>query len=78
MADVQCGRCGKRAAGLTAPPLPGAIGSEVLAAVCAECWRAWLGQQVKVINEYRVSPGDPTQYDFLVAQMREYLRLPGT
>jgi Fe-S cluster biosynthesis and repair protein YggX len=77
MTEVQCSRCGVKRAGLEAPPLPGEAGDLVRARTCAACWREWLGMQVKVINEYRLSPSDPKQFDFLLAQMKAFLNLEG-
>jgi Fe-S cluster biosynthesis and repair protein YggX len=31
--------------------------------------------QVKIINEYRLSPVDPQQFEFLLAQMKAFLSL---
>lgn len=75
MANVTCSRCGQEAAGLTRPPLPGPMGAQILAQVCAACWNEWLAMQVKFINEYRLNPLDPRHFDFLVAQAREFLKL---
>lgn len=75
MADVHCARCDRTAPGLERPPLPGEVGETVHARTCADCWREWLGEQVKVINETRVSPADPDGYAFLLAQMKGFLRL---
>jgi len=75
MTDVHCARCGQTRPGLAAAPLPGKSGETVLARTCATCWQEWLGAQVKVINEYRLSPSDPKQFDFLLAQLRAFLNL---
>lgn len=75
MADVTCARCGKTAEGLERPPLPGDAGTAVQARVCRACWREWLAMQVKVINEYRLSPAEPEHFEFLVTQMRAFLNL---
>jgi Fe-S cluster biosynthesis and repair protein YggX len=77
MAEVHCARCDRTAPGLERPPLPGDDGAAVHARVCADCWKAWLGEQVKQINEYRISPADPNGYQFLLAQMRGFLNLGG-
>jgi Fe-S cluster biosynthesis and repair protein YggX len=34
-----------------------------------------MGMQVKVINEYRLSPADPKQFEFLMAQLAAFLNL---
>ena len=75
MAQVSCSRCGGTAEGLPQAPLPGKTGEMVRDQVCASCWREWLGMQVKVINEYRLSPAEPQHFDFLVAQMKAFLSL---
>lgn len=75
MADVACSRCGKTAPGLDAAPLPGPVGARIREQACAACFREWLGMQVKIINEYRLSPADPEQFDFLLTQMKAFLSL---
>jgi Fe-S cluster biosynthesis and repair protein YggX len=77
MADVHCARCDRTAPGLERPPLPGEDGAAVRSRVCADCWKGWLGEQVKLINETRISPADPDGYRFLLTQMRAYLHLAG-
>lgn len=75
MANVTCSRCGKQAEGLERPPMPGPLGVQIVAQVCAACWREWLGMQVKFINEYRLNPLDPRHFDFLMGQAREFLKV---
>jgi Fe-S cluster biosynthesis and repair protein YggX len=76
MEDTGCSRCGAAPfTSLERPPLPGPIGERVKDRVCPACWREWLGMQVRVINEYRLVPADPQHYEYLLAQMREFLSL---
>jgi len=75
MADVTCSRCGNTAGGLDQAPLPGKVGQRIQDQVCGACWKEWLGMQVKIINEYRLSPAEPRHFDFLVAQMGSFLNL---
>ena len=75
MADVTCRRCGTTRAGLASPPLPGEAGAEIQREICAPCWQEWKGMQVKLINEYRLSPLEKQHFDFLMAQMRTFLNL---
>jgi len=75
MADVTCRRCGTTRAGLPGPPLPGPQGAEVQREICAVCWQEWKGMQVKLINEYRLSPLDKQHFEFLMTQMRTFLHL---
>ena len=75
MAEVHCRRCGATRAGLTGAPLPGATGAQVQAEICAVCWQEWKGMQVKLINEYRLSPLDSQHFEFLMKQMRTFLNM---
>ncbi len=75
MADITCSRCGASSEPLPSAPLPGKAGSLVLAQICPACWREWLGMQVRVINEYRLTPSEPQHFDYLIAQMKAFLNL---
>ncbi len=75
MANVTCARCGREAAALERPPVPGPVGKAIHERTCAACWKEWLGMQVKYINEYRLNPLDPKHYEFLVEQARGFLNL---
>ena len=75
MTRFQCRHCGSTADGLTKAPLPGEVGQLVRDGTCAACWQEWLGEQVKLINENKLSPANPEHYDFLVERMKGFLRL---
>lgn len=75
MGDVTCRRCGTSGPALGAAPLPGDIGRALLEGTCAACWSAWLGEQVKWINEYQLNPSDPEHYERLIGEMTTYLKL---
>jgi len=75
MAELTCSRCGATAEGLERAPLPGEVGQAVLEQTCAECWRAWLGEQVKLINELRLSLAEPGSYGRLVEEMKRWLKI---
>lgn len=77
MADVNCSRCGRTARGLERPPHPGAVGEEILAKVCADCWAEWQKAEVMVINELRLNFMDPRAQEVLVHHMREFLFFGG-
>ena len=40
---------------------------------CTEAWRAWVGHQTMLINEYRLSTIDPKARKFLVEEMEKFL-----
>ena len=75
MADVQCSRCGSLAPALERAPLPGDVGRRALEQTCQECWKAWLAAQVILMNENRLSPGDPEHYARLVGELETFIAL---
>ncbi len=75
MAEVRCKRCDRTAGGLDDPPLPGPAGELVLAGTCKSCWEIWRDEQVKLINENKLSPANTEHYEFLVGQMKTFLKL---
>jgi len=75
MASVRCRRCEAEGRGLDAAPLPGAPGELVLGRTCRACWELWRGEQVRLINEHKLSPASPEHYAFLVEQMTGFLKL---
>lgn len=72
---VHCARCGRDAARLDAPPLPGDTGREIVDRVCADCWGEWQAMEVMVINELRLNFMDPEAQKVLDRHMREFLVL---
>jgi Fe-S cluster biosynthesis and repair protein YggX len=74
MADVTCARCGETrpSAGRV---LPGAVGDEIEARVCAQCWTEWLAQQIRVINHYGLRPALREDREKLYDFTREFLGL---
>jgi Fe-S cluster biosynthesis and repair protein YggX len=77
-AMVDCGRCGRQAAGATGVFYGGALGDEIRAKVCADCWAEWREAEVMVINELRLNFMDPKSQDLLAEQLRQFLMLdPG-
>ena len=76
MADaVTCVRCGETREG-AGKVLPGALGDEIAARVCAVCWAEWLQQQVRVINHYALRPALKEDREKLYEITREYFGLP--
>ena len=75
MANVMCARCQNDNPGLEKPPFNDEVGRKIHASICQRCWAEWLGMQIKVINEYRLSLGDPQAQKVLTEQMKEFLNL---
>lgn len=72
---VTCRRCAQTAEPMPRPPFGGALGQTIHETVCNDCWRAWVGEQTKIINEMRLSLGDPKAREILDRQMRLFLKL---
>jgi len=78
-ATVACARCGRAdAPALARAPVPGALGAEVAARVCADCWAEWRRVEVMVINELRLNFMDPAAPEILAVEARRFLGLDGT
>jgi Fe-S cluster biosynthesis and repair protein YggX len=75
MAEIECKRCGASGEGMAAAPLPGEAGRLVQEGTCPDCWEIWKGEQVKLINEHGLSPGEPEHYALLVDHMKKFLQL---
>ncbi|HEX9496326.1 MAG TPA: Fe(2+)-trafficking protein [Candidatus Limnocylindria bacterium] len=75
MTDVTCARCGNTRAGAGKVGLPPPLGDEIEARVCAECWRDWVAQQIRVINHYALRPALREDREKLYAFTREFLNL---
>ena len=72
---IQCTRCGRMAPRQATAAYPGALGEELKAKICADCWAEWQHAEVMVINELKLNFMDPRAQDVLVQQMREFLGL---
>jgi Fe-S cluster biosynthesis and repair protein YggX len=73
--EVACQRCGERKLALEQAPVPGKWGPIVLAHTCADCWRAWVDEQTRLINHERLLPSDPEHRRVLYARMAAFLKL---
>jgi Fe-S cluster biosynthesis and repair protein YggX len=77
MSTVPCARCKRpEAPALSRQPLPGKLGLEIRAGVCADCWAEWQRVEVMVINELRLNFMDPASSETLNRHMREFLFPP--
>jgi Fe-S cluster biosynthesis and repair protein YggX len=70
---VQCAKLKREAEGLERQPYPGELGKRIFESVSKQAWQDWLRQQTMLINEYRLSPMDPTARTFLREQMEKFL-----
>jgi Fe-S cluster biosynthesis and repair protein YggX len=75
VAVVRCARCGNEREGAGKVGLPGSLGEDIEARICAECWREWLSTQIRVINHYGLRPAQREDRDKLYDLTREFLQL---
>jgi Fe-S cluster biosynthesis and repair protein YggX len=73
--SLTCTRCGQpgdpppaHRVGFTGPDK-----DRVLAGICASCWKEWEGNEVKVINEYRLNFMDPQHREMLKQATLDFL-----
>ncbi len=69
---VHCVKLNREAEGLDRPPYPGDLGKRVFENVSKEAWQQWLRQQTILMNEYRLSPVNPKDRQFLEEQMDKF------
>ena len=76
MPTLTCRRCSLEKESLEKVPFKGALGQRIYENICRDCWAEWHGMQTKIINEYRLSLGDPKGQEMLDQQLRIFLNLP--
>ena len=77
MASVKCVRCLNDNPALPRPPFNDDLGRKIFESVCQPCWSEWMAMQIRIINEYRLSLGDPQAQKILTEQLRAFLNLGG-
>lgn len=70
---VFCVKLQQEAKGLEYSPYPGALGERIYQNISHAAWQDWLGEQTKLINEYRLNPLEPSARSFLESAMLAYL-----
>lgn len=68
-----CRRCGSPGPQLVKQPFKGALGETVFESVCQTCWKEWVGQGTKVINELRLPMYDPQAQEIYDKHMKDFL-----
>lgn len=76
--EVTCVVLGKKAPGLSAPPVPGDLGKRIFDNVSQEAWQGWVKQQTMLINENRLSLADAKAREFLSQEMEKYFFAGGS
>ena len=75
MSAITCARCTQSKEPMAKPPFRGTLGQKIHEKICGACWAEWQGMQTKIINEYRLSMGDPKSQEMLDGQLRTFLNL---
>ncbi len=75
MAKLKCSRCEQEKEGLQEAPFNNELGKKVRQQTCDECWKAWVGQQLMLMNEYRLDPLNDEHSKFLDDEMVKFLLL---
>lgn len=68
-----CRRCGAPGPRLEKQPFKGALGEVIFKTVCQTCWRGWVAQGTKVINELRLPMYDLQAQEMYDRHMKEFL-----
>ena len=72
MRTVFCLKLQKEAAGLVAPPYPGALGQRIFENISEEAWRQWLEHQKMLVNEYRLNLADKRARQYISEQTERH------
>jgi Fe-S cluster biosynthesis and repair protein YggX len=72
---IKCRRCGRVAPKMPEPPFSGELGEQIHNAVCGPCFREWIGQGTKVINELRLNLTEKPAQDVYDQHMKEFLNI---
>jgi len=72
---IKCSRCGRVAAKMPEAPFGGELGEKIHNSVCGPCFREWIGQGTKVINELRLNLTEKPAQDVYDQHMKEFLKL---
>ena len=73
---IKCTRCGRVAPKMPEPPFGGEQGALIHNSVCGPCFREWIGQGTKVINELRLNLTEKPAQEVYDQHMKEFLNLP--
>ena len=72
---IKCSRCGRIAPKMPERPFSGDLGDQIHNSVCGPCFREWIGQGTKVINELRLNLTEKAAQDTFDQHMKEFLNI---
>ena len=69
---IMCNKLQKEGEALDRAPYPGELGDRILSSICKEASQLWLQHQTMLINEYRLTPIEAKDRQFLVDEMEKF------
>src|ERR1035437_3566403 len=72
---IKCSRCGRVAPKMPERPFSGDLGDQIHNSVCGPCFREWIGQGTKVINELRLNLTEKAAQDPFDQHMKKFLNI---
>jgi Fe-S cluster biosynthesis and repair protein YggX len=69
---VNCKKLGRELPGLTFKPFPNELGQRIYDGISQEAWKMWLEHFKRILNEYRLAPGDPRTTALLYEQAEQF------
>ncbi len=72
---IKCTRCGRISPKMPERPFSGELGEKIHETVCGPCFREWIGQGTKVINELRLNLTEKPAQDVYDQHMKEFLNV---
>ena len=69
---ILCKKLNKEMVALSAPPMPGPKGIEIMNSVSEEAWEMWKSHQTTLINERHLDMSDSENRKWLMEQMEKF------
>ena len=69
---ILCKKLNKEMVALSAPPMPGPKGIEIMNSVSEEAWEMWKSHQTTLINERHLDMSDSESRKWLMEQMEKF------
>ena len=69
---ILCKKLNKEMVALSAPPIPGPKGIEIMNSVSEEAWEMWKSHQTTLINEKHLDMSDSENRKCLMEQMERF------
>jgi Fe-S cluster biosynthesis and repair protein YggX len=70
---VRCAKLGRELPGLAEPPFSGELGKRIFDTISREAWELWQTRSVEVMQQRRLSMGNPQDRKALMKEMETFL-----